>query len=237
MRLSTCVLAVAVVSSSCGSAVDDEPTCWAFPYLDVRATSGSLVFRAAREDVPCRDAACLAACPVEGEADGVEVAVCRPAFREVGSPVASGAFVIEKDLFFPEGGSLRRAVRIASFSPDLTLAFELPDVRSLDGEHDWSSPAHESYFISGSCAPRANIREIPVAGRLRMVSRTGGSDGGDGFTADYHAVVELSGRIEAVGGSSQSGSCLYLPAIEFSFTYEERATERHYYCLSSRSGV
>lgn len=216
---------LALVALSCldGEPADYSPHCVLHPYIAIDATAGSLVVHASPDDLACPDLACFEACPVEGEVDGVEMAVCRPAFREEGTPASASSFVIDSYPAAPETEirTMRRVVRIASSTPDLTFSFELPDVRSLDAELAWSSPLYDPRFRQGPCNVRGNRDALSMAGRLRVVSRTGGAAGEGGVTDDYHAVVEVSGRIEAVVGSNVNGPCLFLPATEFSFTYEE----------------
>ena len=231
-RASLVVVGIATLGAVawCGDerAVTAEPECSYWPYIPIRATSGSLVVRVTTEDLAC-PLACLDTCPVVGLANGTEVVECRPGFREEGTEVSRASFVIENQEY-PESATTYRIVRIAATTPDLSFVIRLPDVRSLEGEHAWSSPLIEAQFRSVSCYTAVGSDAAPVVGRLRVISRTGGAAGEDGVTDDYHAVVEVTGHVERLGNIS-GGPCPSMSETEFSFTYEESEVAETGLCL------
>lgn len=222
-------LALAVVSCDDSDPEIADPVCSRYPVIPIHARSGALVVRARPQDF--RGLGAYAdVCRAEDGPHGEEILACRPTFTDVDG--VRGSFAIIGD----DSWSLavtRRGVRITSNAPDLSFEFDLPDVRSLDGVHAWSSGVFLQEFNPpgpGACHWWPG-NDPHAVGLLNVVSRSGGVDAENVVTDDYHAVVEVAGRVETVWGNGADGPCVYLPETVFSFTYEEDEVTETGICL------
>lgn len=52
------------------------------------------------------------------------------------------------------------------------------------------------------------------------------------MTRDYHAVVQVTGTVEAATGETGNGEpCFVFPRVEFAFVFEEHEVVTYNYCL------